>query len=118
MFEVQDLRYATLATVSRCGMIWFSEHVLSLDMVYENYFQRLCNVPLEAGDDDDMVAKANATKEASGDGSQPDSVSSVMQDQRSAASYMRQFFSPDGLVTKALEFANKLEHIMDFTRLR
>lgn len=26
MFEVQDLKYATLATVSRCGMVWFSEH--------------------------------------------------------------------------------------------
>ena len=47
MFEVQDLKYATLATVSRCGMIWFSEHVLSLDMIYENYFQKLCNIPLE-----------------------------------------------------------------------
>lgn len=33
MFEVQDLKYATLATVSRCGMVWFSEDVLSTDMI-------------------------------------------------------------------------------------
>jgi len=24
MFEVETLKYATLATVSRCGMVWFS----------------------------------------------------------------------------------------------
>ena len=37
MFEVQDLRFATLATVSHCGMVWFSEDVLSLDMIFEHY---------------------------------------------------------------------------------
>ena len=47
MFEVQDLRYATLATVSRCGMIWFSEHVLTLPMLYENYLAKLSHVPLD-----------------------------------------------------------------------
>ena len=40
MFEVQDLKYATLATVSRCGMIWFSENVVSLDMIYSNYLSK------------------------------------------------------------------------------
>ncbi len=60
MFEVQDL-----TTVSRCGMIWFSEDVLSLDMIYENYFLRLSNVPLEGNDDEDamtiaMTAAANS----------------------------------------------------------
>lgn len=51
MFEVQDLRYATLATVSRCGMVWFSEDVLSVEMVFENYMQRLKNIPLEDADE-------------------------------------------------------------------
>lgn len=37
MFEVESLKYATLATVSRCGMVWFSEEVVSLDMVYFHY---------------------------------------------------------------------------------
>lgn len=60
MFEVQDLKYATLATVSRCGMIWFSEDVLSLEMIYENYFGRLSNVPLEGGDDEDVTAAGGA----------------------------------------------------------
>ena len=52
MFEVQDLRYATLATVSRCGMVWFSEDVLATEMIYENFLQRLRHVPVEEGEDD------------------------------------------------------------------
>jgi dynein heavy chain 1 len=41
MFEVQDLKYATLATVSRCGMVWFSDKVVSAEMLYEQYLQQL-----------------------------------------------------------------------------
>ncbi len=52
MFEVQDLRFATLATVSRCGMVWFSEDVLTTEMIFENYMQKLRNVPVEEADED------------------------------------------------------------------
>ena len=52
MFEVQDLRFATLATVSRCGMVWFSEDVLSIDMICENFMLRLRNVPVEEGEEE------------------------------------------------------------------
>ncbi len=51
MFEVQDLRFATLATVSRCGMVWFSEDVLSLDMIFENFLCRLRNISYEEGEE-------------------------------------------------------------------
>jgi len=108
MFEVQDLRYATLATVSRCGMIWFSEHVLSLDMIFENYLRRLSFVPLE-GSDEAQTAAEEAGNE---------SLSAVMSDQRCAATCLRPVFAPDGLVVKALEQALNYDHIMDFTRLR
>lgn len=46
------MKYATLATVSRCGMVWFSEDVLSTEMIFENYLARLRNIPLEETDDD------------------------------------------------------------------
>ena len=52
MFEVQDLKYATLATVSRCGMVWFSEDVLTTEVIFENYLARLRHVPLEEGEED------------------------------------------------------------------
>lgn len=47
MFEVQDLRFATLATVSRCGMVWFSEDVLQTEMIFENYLSRMAKIPIE-----------------------------------------------------------------------
>lgn len=52
MFEVQDLKYATLATVSRCGMVWFSEDVLSTDMIFNNFLARLRSIPLDEGEDE------------------------------------------------------------------
>jgi len=41
IFEVEHLRYATLATVSRCGMVWFSNDVINQDMIFHHYLQRL-----------------------------------------------------------------------------
>lgn len=41
MFEVETLKYATLATVSRCGMVWFSEEVISPRMIFNHYLMRL-----------------------------------------------------------------------------
>ena len=52
MFEVQDLKFATLATVSRCGMVWFSEDVLSLDMVFDNFLSRLRDISIDDAEDD------------------------------------------------------------------
>lgn len=52
--QVQDLKYATLATVSRCGMIWFSEDVLTTEMIFENYLNRLKSIPIDEGDEDSI----------------------------------------------------------------
>ena len=51
MFEVQDLRFATPATVSRCGMIWFSEDVLSVEMIFENFLTRMRHTPIDDSED-------------------------------------------------------------------
>ena len=39
--------YATPATVSRCGMIWFSEEVMTAEMVYYNFLHRLRSVSVK-----------------------------------------------------------------------
>lgn len=58
MFEVKDLKYATLATVSRCGMIWYSKEIIDLNMIIYNQLQRIKNVPL---DEEDADNTENAT---------------------------------------------------------
>ncbi|XP_074643936.1 cytoplasmic dynein 1 heavy chain 1-like isoform X2 [Tubulanus polymorphus] len=107
MFEVQDLRYATLATVSRCGMVWFSEDVLSTEMIFENYLSKLKNVPVEEGE------------EESRRGEQKDEeISPILQVQRDACALLTPSFTSDGLTIRCMEYAATQEHIMDFTRLR
>ena len=52
MFEVQDLKYATLATVSRCGMVWFSEDVVTPEMKIDHYLNKLKSLPLEESEEE------------------------------------------------------------------
>ncbi|XP_071963522.1 cytoplasmic dynein 1 heavy chain 1-like [Antedon mediterranea] len=107
MFEVQDLRYATLATVSRCGMVWFSEDVLSTEIICENFLTKLRNIPLEEAEEE---PRRGDEKEGV--------LSPNMQIQNDVAAVLSQHFGSDGLVIRCLEYASTQEHIMDFTRLR
>ncbi|XP_028677485.1 cytoplasmic dynein 1 heavy chain 1 isoform X2 [Erpetoichthys calabaricus] len=112
MFEVQDLKYATLATVSRCGMVWFSEDVLSTDMILNNFLARLRSIPLDEGEDEAQRMRKGAEDEGE------EAASPMLQIQRDVATILQPYFTTTGLVIKALEYASKMEHIMDFTRLR
>ena len=69
MFEVQDLKYATLATVSRCGMVWFSEEVVTPEMVIYNYLNALREIPLEESEEDlrHMLSRTRTTTTESSD---------------------------------------------------
>lgn len=128
MFEVQDLKYATLATVSRCGMIWFSEDVLSIDMIFQHFFLKLRSIPLEDTEEDYLshhsLTSASASKKnkpARSDSesqASPDTISSVLQTQIDCANILAPHFTSDGLVQESLKFAMQQEHVMDFTRLR
>ncbi|KAB7503496.1 Dynein heavy chain 11, axonemal [Armadillidium nasatum] len=111
MDKVQDLKYATLATVSRCGMVWFSEDVLSVEMIFENFLSRIKNIPIEDIEEESSFMKKSDSKE--------EEISPTLQVQRDAASILLPHLTPDGLVVKCLEYAvNNIEHIMDFTRMR
>jgi dynein heavy chain 1 len=66
MFEVQDLKHATLATVSRCGMVWFSEEILSLRMIFENYLTKLRTEPLDEQENNLFKTKPQAADSLAG----------------------------------------------------
>lgn len=101
MFEVEHLRYATLATVSRCGMIWFSEDIVQPEMHYAHYLATLKTVPLDADDEE------SATDASAG-----------LATQATIARILEPFFAAEGLVDVALAFAGSMPHIMDFTSAR
>lgn len=116
IFEVQDLKYATLATVSRCGMIWFNEQTVTNSMIFSHYLKLLSSVPL---DDAEKAAfnqqGQSGDKKTSGDDS---STPPGLQLQRQAAPILQPFFAEGGLVESMMELASTKWHIMDFTRLR
>jgi dynein heavy chain 1, cytosolic len=47
LLEVDSLRFATLATVSRCGMVWFSDDTISDHMLLQQYVLRLRHEPIQ-----------------------------------------------------------------------
>eukprot|EP00052_Salpingoeca_macrocollata_P029602 m.302295 g.302295 ORF g.302295 m.302295 type:complete len:4671 (+) comp22998_c0_seq14:51-14063(+) len=102
IFEVQDLKNATLATVSRCGMVWFSEDVVTMDMCFKRYLNQLRNIGLESGE----RRKAD----------QP--LSPALQTQTDASGILAPFLSSSGLVGRTLEHAATLEHIMYYSHGR
>lgn len=44
-------------------MVWFSEDVLSTEMIFENFMLRLKYIPLEEGEDEGFGKKLGETKE-------------------------------------------------------
>lgn len=112
MFEVESLKYATLATVSRCGMVWFSDDAVTPSMLYRNYLSTIRAVALDATDEDALldVPARRTTDDAD--------VSANLATQRVIAARLEEYFEEDALVPKALEYAATVDHIMDFTAIR
>lgn len=106
MFEVEHLKYATLATVSRCGMIWFSDDIVSPEMLYTNYLDNLRATPLDSDEDDTFGGPSAGTSSLN------------LLTQQSIVTLLEPFFAADGLVNMSLEYATSIEHIMDFTPVR
>ena len=67
-FYVKDLKYATLATVSRCGMVWFSDDVVSTDMIFSNYLAKLRHISLEDGEEPVASGMFQVQVKSAGDG--------------------------------------------------
>lgn len=104
MFEVETLKYATLATVSRCGMVWFSEDTVSPTMMVTNYLETLRSVPFEDLDEDSVATGQSPAK--------------TLAVQGQAADLLTVLLTSGDFVLQALERAQTYNHIMDFTVAR
>ncbi|KAI9821833.1 MAG: hypothetical protein M1827_002415 [Pycnora praestabilis] len=104
MFEVETLKYATLATVSRCGMVWFSEDTVTSSMMVVNYLDTLRSVQFDDLDEDTVATgQTSATAVAV---------------QTHTAGLLQHYLTSDDFVQKALEASRNFNHIMEFTEIR
>lgn len=104
MFEVENLKYATLATVSRCGMVWFSEDTVSPSMMVANYLQTLRTVAFEDLDEDAVATGQSSAK--------------ALTVQTHAADLLHSHLENEGFILAALKEAEGYNHIMEFTVAR
>ncbi|KAJ5952209.1 Dynein heavy chain domain-2 [Penicillium vulpinum] len=104
MFEVESLKYATLATVSRCGMVWFNADTVTPSMMISNYVESLRTKTFEDLDEDSAPAGTAAIR--------------TQDAQDTVATILKRFLEVDDLVLNALEEAKKYNHIMEFTDIR
>ena len=104
IFEVETLRYATLATVSRCGMVWFSKDVITSEMAIRNYLNNLRQVAYEDLDDD-VVEPAQGQQR-----------SLLLQSQ--VADFLEKTLISHELMSTCFSFSQKCDHIMEFTATR
>ena len=103
MFEVESLKYATLATVSRCGMVWFSDDTVTPSLMIEHYLKTLTTRNFDELDDEikatGMTSRAQET-------------------QRHLVETLGALINRDDFLLKALSSAEGYKHIMEFTPAR
>ena len=102
IFEVESLKYATLATVSRCGMVWFSEDTVTPDMMLSNYLLHLRTSPFDGVDED---TSGHATMDS-------------LAVQNRVADIVQSSLVSGGLLRNALSEAKKFSHIMEYSEIR
>lgn len=103
VFEVDSLRHATLATVSRCGMVWFNDSLVERSMRYNCALAELRAAP--ALGDEDLGAPVVATAD-------DDKVNATIADA------VAPHFAPGALVDRMLDLAHTFGHIMEFSDAR
>ena len=102
MFEVENLRYATLATVSRCGMVWFSDDTVTSDMLVAHYLQGLRKTVFDELEEDTAGQASSRT----------------LAQQAQTADLLEHFFTTESVLSNALKEAGRYNHIMQFTEIR
>ena len=104
MFEVTNLDQATPATVSRCGMVWFPNNLVSSLMVSKKNLSLLTSIPIE-----EMPSNVLRLKNVYGQ---------VTEVQKELCDVLDRYLIPDGLVESCLFAALKYPQIMDCNHIQ
>lgn len=118
VFEVQDLKFATLATVSRCGMIWFSEDVMSTKMIVDNFLMLMKTIPLDDLDSNQSGQDFRKMTSGPNDPQAPERMSAALIAQQEIVAILEPHLEEGQILFQTLDFALDQEHIMSFTRSR
>lgn len=105
MFEVETLKYATLATVSRCGMVWFSEDTVTSMMMVTHYLKSLRMIVFDDLDEDNTISSGQVSVKA-------------LSTQSHMAELLTQLLENDNFIVDTLTVARQYNHIMEFTEAR
>ena len=103
MMEVDTLKYATLATVSRCGMVWFADQTVTLEMMLRKMLNQLKREAVESLEASSFVSSSasSQTQEST--------------QERFVSAITPYFISKPSLVETALHFSLAQTHIMEPT---
>ena len=115
MFEVQDLRHATLATVSRTGMVWFNQQTVTSAMLLQYYLNRIRQESVfDIINQDDPNSKDNLIQ------SSEENKTNILELQKHLADLLIPYFDKEnGLILDTLDYAGEKQvHIMDFLPAR
>ena len=115
MFEVQDLRHATLATVSRTGMVWFNEETVTPAMLLQYYLNRIRNESVfDVLNQDDGSVKESFLQ------SSDEQKGNILDLQKQLSDLLEPYCAREnGLILDTLDYAReKQTHIMDFLSAR
>ena len=105
LFEVDSLAHATPATVSRCGMLWFSGSLVTRGMRLHHALGALRSAPV--GGEDEFVSSLALARAAD---------AGALQAQMAEA--LAPAFAPDALVPRLLDEAHAAAHVMHFSDAR
>jgi len=102
LFEVDTLRFATLASISRCGMVWYGEAAVTMKMMFFHHMSEL------------RLAAA-AAQPRGGDGADREETNRNV-----CLAGVEEFFEGDpSFVERCIEVAEtQFKHVMSFSRVR